>query len=282
MCAVYSDYMLSFSSIFFIALLFGAVLLMAYGLWNRWNNRRKGEELLRAQLSTPEELQAPLTQVQNLYMRAVVLNLSKGLDENVPKLLEQAQTVLHQAPETPLVHLWRAKLHLELGNCFQGEQRVKHLEAAQQEVEEVLFQGLALSEAFRVLADTLMQQIPLKGVEFAMEAGPRARDAIQKALQLDPANSRAYLSAGIYYLFTPAKYGGDLSKAIKFLRKADEVAHEVPDRFLAKVYIGKAVKAKGELDAARLAFTGALALYPNSAWAQRELRGLVEESSLSR
>lgn len=274
--------MLSLSKVLFVALLLvGATLMVAYWAWNK----RKRNELLRVQAPArlSAESQAILAQVQDLYTRAVELNLAKGPDENVPvrQLLEQAQTILTTAPEDPSVHLWQAKLHLELGSWLQiqGDKRtaLEHFEVAQHEAEEALLQGLTISEAFRVLADALMRQIPFKNAEFAMESGLRARDAIQKALQLDPSNPRAYLSAGTYYLFTPIKYGGDLNKAINLFWKANEVATGIPERFLAKVYTGWALRAKGEVCAAEAAFNEALALYPNSAWAQRELKDLVEK-----
>jgi|FaiFalDrversion2_1042247.scaffolds.fasta_scaffold00249_7 tetratricopeptide (TPR) repeat protein len=275
--------MLSFSGMLFIALLFGVILMIAYWAWNR----QKRNESLRAQApirlpaNANGKLQAILAQVHDLYTRAVVLGLSSGHhDENVRQLLEQAQTALIQAPESPIIHLWRAKMHLELGRWFQAQKEKRlaldHFETAQHEAEEALFQGLTLSETFRVLSDALMQQIPFKNRDFAIEAGPRAKDAIQKALKLDPSNPHAYLSLGTYYLFTPIQYGGDLNKAINLFQKADEVATEVSDRFLAKVYTGLALKAKGQLNAAQIVFNEALAIYPNNAWVQRELKDLLE------
>ena len=57
----------------------------------------------------------------------------------------------------------------------------------------------------------------------AFSYGKRAREAIDKALELDPKSSQAYLARGVGNYYLPDALGGGISLAIPDFRKAADL-----------------------------------------------------------
>jgi tetratricopeptide (TPR) repeat protein len=123
------------------------------------------------------------------------------------------------------------------------------------------------AEYYRVLGTLCGQVIPAN-VLAAFSYGKRAKDAINKALELDPKSSKAYLARGIGNYYLPEPLGGGPSVAIPDLRKAIELA---PDSAEAYVWLGLALRKAHQNADARQAFSKSLQLDPGRLWARQQL-----------
>ena len=80
----------------------------------------------------------------------------------------------------------------------------------------------AVAENHRILGTLCGQVIPAQ-LWLALRYGRCARASIDRAIQLDPKSSRAYLSRGVGNYYLPTWYGGGIELAIRDLRKAVEL-----------------------------------------------------------
>ena len=211
------------------------------------------------------------------------LNYSeKSEDQNaIGQLIEQARSQLESRPKSAMNFYWRGRLQLLSANMSRSSSErtfVEHLEATQAAAEAAIQRDAALSDAYRIRAEALMQLIPYKGNLFAANAAPQAKEDSLHAIQLERSNARAHLTLGQYYLFTPPAFGGNLKKAIRSFQQADEVAAVPSDRFLAKMWLGLALKQEEQPDQAKASFSAALNIYPNSSWAKSELANFDPDS----
>jgi len=123
------------------------------------------------------------------------------------------------------------------------------------------------SEGYRILGTLCGQVIPanvLAGISY----GKRARDAVNKAIELDPKSSRAYLARGVGNYYLPAGLGGGLDKAVADFRKALELHPANSDGWL---WLGIALRKQGQNKAAREAFTKGLQISPTRIWIKQQL-----------
>lgn len=84
------------------------------------------------------------------------------------------------------------------------------------------------------LLGELVSLVPMGGMKY----GSRSIAELQKAMNLDPNNSDAFLARGIAYLRTPKQWGGSADKADEYIRKAIELnpSSELAHLWLARVY----------------------------------------------
>jgi tetratricopeptide (TPR) repeat protein len=110
------------------------------------------------------------------------------------------------------------------------------------------------SEAHQLLADSLGLLIP-NIFGGGMRYGKRSAEAADKAIELDPNNSNAYVTRSISYLYSPVEFGGSKQKGFELLQKAVEAdpLADTPHIWLAQFYLeaGKLDDAKREIDEAR-------------------------------
>jgi tetratricopeptide (TPR) repeat protein len=78
------------------------------------------------------------------------------------------------------------------------------------------------AEYYRVLG-TLCGQVVPANILTGLSYGKRARDAIEKAISLDPKSSLAYMSRGVGNYYLPSAMGGGYDLAITDFRKAIEL-----------------------------------------------------------
>jgi len=120
-------------------------------------------------------------------------------------------------------------------------------------------------EYYRVLGTLYGQAVTdlMSGLRY----GPKARDAIARAVEKAPKSSNVYVARGVGNLYLPAQLGGGAEVAISDFRKAIEID---PANAEAWVYLGVALRNDKKEDEARKAFSRALELNPNRFWV-REL-----------
>jgi tetratricopeptide (TPR) repeat protein len=121
-------------------------------------------------------------------------------------------------------------------------------------------------EYYRVLGTLYGQAIAdmISGLRY----GPRAKDAISKAVEKSPKSSDVYVARGVGNLYLPTQLGGGAPAAIPDFRKAIDLD---PKNAEAWVYLGVALRNDKKEDEARKAFDKALELNPNRFWVRQLL-----------
>lgn len=91
------------------------------------------------------------------------------------------------------------------------------------------------SDVHRVIGELFSTKI--RGMASGMKNGPKAKEAIDRALELDPKNSLAVLCQGRMHFHNPSFAGGDKDKALEEFRR---VAQDTDDLrahlYLARIY----------------------------------------------
>ena len=121
-------------------------------------------------------------------------------------------------------------------------------------------------EYYRVLGGLYGQAVT--DIVGGLRYGPKAKDAIAKAVEKSPHSSNVYVARGVGNLYLPAQLGGGAEVAIPDFRKAIEID---PNNAEARVYLGVALRMDKKEDDARKAFNKALELNPNRFWVRQLL-----------
>ena len=123
------------------------------------------------------------------------------------------------------------------------------------------------AEYYRVLGTLCGQVIPAN-ILFGLSYGKRAREAIGKALELDPKSSKAYLARGVGNYYLPDALGGGPSVALPDFHKAIKLDPKSAEAYL---WVGLAERKDHHNEDARRAFAKALELDPNRIWIKEQL-----------
>lgn len=115
------------------------------------------------------------------------------------------------------------------------------------------------SERWRIESDLYATMIrsKFKGKRY----GDEMEEAADKALELDPDNPNAYVTACRRYLFAAERHGGDLEKALNMLNKALDLD---PNHERALVFRGTAYEKLGRLEDAKKDWIHVLDMNPHS------------------
>lgn len=218
--------------------------------------------LLTATISTlfaappPAFLQAPRDRQDRAELQRIV-------DESAAaaaKAPQDADTQYRMA----LASSYLAEVALEVGDKKLAQQAAERgVKAAEQAV------SLKPQEAeyYRVLGTLCGQVVPanvLAGLGYAK----RARDAIDKAVTLDPKSSMAYMARGVGNYYVPSALGGGFDLAITDFRKAIELDPKNADAWL---WLGMALRKQNKNADARQAFSKSLELNPQRGWTRQQL-----------
>jgi tetratricopeptide (TPR) repeat protein len=123
------------------------------------------------------------------------------------------------------------------------------------------------AEYYRVLA-TLSGQIIPANIFAGFSYGKRAKDAIEKAKQLDPKSSSVWVADGVGNYYLPPQLGGGPDVAIRSFQKAIELDGNNADAWL---WLGMAQRKKQDNNEARKSFEKSIALDGNRLWAKEML-----------
>ncbi len=199
-------------------------------------------------------------------------------------LLQSAQALLAQLNgEITETVYWQARLEFELGNWYHGaawgdpaqaQEALPYYLTAERLARQLTERAPDFSEGYRLLGETQMRIISLKGWLQALTHAQTAKKNLDRAVTLDPKNAEAHLALGIYYLYAPTLFGGDLEKALSSLRESEALTSDETVRFLSYRWQGVAYAKLGKLGEAKEAFRKALLIYPKSSWDRNELNKL--------
>jgi len=123
------------------------------------------------------------------------------------------------------------------------------------------------SEYHRLLG-TLCGQMVSSASFAGLKYGKCALESVDKAIELDPKSSMAYVSHGVGNYYLPAAFGGGLDLAIKDFRKAIELNPKNPDAWL---WLGVALRKSNQGGEAQKALEKCLELNPSRVWAKQQL-----------
>ena len=98
--------------------------------------------------------------------------------------------------------------------------------------------------------------------------GPRAKEAINKAVEKAPKSSAVYVARGVGNYYLPAQLGGGAKVAIPDFRKAIQLDSKNAEAWL---WLGIALRQSGQEAEARQALTRSLELEPDRVWAKQQL-----------
>jgi tetratricopeptide (TPR) repeat protein len=169
-----------------------------------------------------------------------------------------------------------AQYHLALAESYAAEVAVEVRDKAQaksfaeagiQAAERAVALKAATGEYYRILGTLCGQMISSNGIA-ALKYGKCALDSVNKAIELDPKSSDAYLSHGVGNYYLPSALGGGVDLAIKDFRKAIELNAKSADAYL---WLGVALRKSNQNGEARQALLKSVELNPNRIWAKQQL-----------
>jgi tetratricopeptide (TPR) repeat protein len=123
------------------------------------------------------------------------------------------------------------------------------------------------SESRRLLADCYAQILPYRGVLYAMRTGRRIMENAERAVELDPDNTRALITLALSYLHAPAFAGGSVEAAIEMLEsvRAEPRLPRV-EAFSANVWLAVAYQKLDRPEKAQPYLEAASRIYPGNTW----------------
>jgi Flp pilus assembly protein TadD len=186
------------------------------------------------------------------------------------KLASEASGAAAKAPGDPeaqyraaLAYSYLAEVEIELRDRKAGHQ------SAEQGIDEAK-KAIALkpenAEYYRVLGTLYGQAIVdlMSGLSY----GPKAKDAINKAVEKAPKVSMMYVARGVGNYYVPSQLGGGSKVAIPDFQKAIELD---PKNAEAYLWLGLSLRKENRDAEARVAFAKALELNPNRVWVKQQL-----------
>lgn len=127
------------------------------------------------------------------------------------------------------------------------------------------------AEFYRIMGTLCGQVIPANPIMGALAYGKRAKEALDKAIELDPKSARAFVAHGVGYYYLPSNFGGGPDNAIKDYQKAISLD---PKNAEAYLWMGIAYAKQHQTEQARAALTKSLQFDPDRAWARQQLEKL--------
>jgi tetratricopeptide (TPR) repeat protein len=122
------------------------------------------------------------------------------------------------------------------------------------------------AEYYRLLGTLYGQAIT--DIMSGLTYGPKAKDAINRAVEKAPKSSMMYVARGVGNYYVPAQLGGGAKLAIPDFQKAIELDRANAEAWL---WLGLSLRKENRDAEARQAFAKSLELNPNRVWAKQQL-----------
>ena len=163
-----------------------------------------------------------------------------------------------------VAHFFRAEVAMEFKD--KGQSRAA-AEAGIRAAERAVALNPKSAEFHRILGTLCGQVIPAN-VLAGMKYGKCALDEVNKAIELDPSSSDAFLSRGVGNYYLPESFGGGVELAIKDFEKAIQLN---PNSAEAHLWLGVALRKANRNADARKALAKSVSLNPARVWAKQQL-----------
>jgi len=125
------------------------------------------------------------------------------------------------------------------------------------------------SAEYQRILGTLCGQMVSSSSLAGLKYGKCALDSVDRAIELDPKSSMAYLSHGVGNYYLPQAFGGGVELAIKDFRKAIELNPKNADAWL---WLGITLRRSNQSAEAQKALEHSLEINPNRVWAKEQLQ----------
>jgi tetratricopeptide (TPR) repeat protein len=203
--------------------------------------------------------QSPLESARDRQDRAALEKLATEAASSAAKAAKDAGQQYNAA----LAYSYLAEVAIELKDRKGGRQ---YAEQGIKFAEKALAMKPEDAENYRVIGTLYGQCVTdlMSGLSY----GPKAKDAINKAVEKAPKNSMMYVARGVGNYYVPAQLGGGSKAAIPDFQKAIELDSKNSEAYL---WLGLSLRKENRDAEARQAFTKALELNPNRAWAKQQL-----------
>jgi tetratricopeptide (TPR) repeat protein len=147
-----------------------------------------------------------------------------------------------------------------------GAQRAAEVGAG--DAEKAIALNGKVADYYRVLGTLCGQVIPANPLAGILSYGKRAKDALDKAIEMDPKSARAFVAHGVGYYYLPANFGGGPDNALKDFRQAIALDPKSAEAYL---WMGIAMKKQHQNAQAREALAKSLQLDPDRVWTKDQL-----------
>ena len=124
------------------------------------------------------------------------------------------------------------------------------------------------AEYYRIFGTLCGEVIPANPILGALAYGKKAKEALDKAIELDPKSAKAFVAHGVGYYYLPVNFGGGPEGAIKDFKQAIALDPKSAEAYL---WMGIALKKEQHNAEARDAFTKSLQLDPDRLWTKEQL-----------
>jgi tetratricopeptide (TPR) repeat protein len=130
------------------------------------------------------------------------------------------------------------------------------------------------AEYYRVLGTLCGQIVPANPMAGILIYGKKAKEALDKAVSMDPKSSEAFLAHGVGYYYLPESFGGGPENAMKDFQRAIALDPKSAEAYL---WMGIALRKQNQNAKAHEALVKALALDPDRAWTKQQLAKTPEK-----
>lgn len=196
------------------------------------------------------------------------------------------ERALSQDEDNYLYHYYVGYADYRLAIFYKEEDKmIKYLDDGIKYLEKSIKLNDKFSDSHALLGSLYGTKISIKWW-LAITLGPKSRNELKKAIELDPKNPRAYLVDGISKYHTPTMWGGGIDKAIKSLLKAVSLYESAtpPDSLMpgwghdeAYIWLGLCYMKEKDYKKAKIQFVKALEINPQNGWVKYQLLKKVEE-----
>lgn len=184
--------------------------------------------------------------------------------DHFTKLTQQHRDNADYFYELARVNAYRCEAYAAHGEKKKAESA---LDEAIANVQQSLQLNEKSADAHSLLADLYGRKISFGVGMFAgPKFGPKVKAENKRAQELDANNARVFASLGRQYLNAPKMFGGDVDKAIESFRKSTQLDPNSDETF---VWLGIALRKKGDAPGAEQAFKDALRLNPGGVFAKQ-------------
>jgi tetratricopeptide (TPR) repeat protein len=195
----------------------------------------------------------------------------QALDARASALHSEADKAQKDADKwyrSAVAHSYVAEVAYELRDKGGSERAA---EAGVADAEKAIAINAKNAEYYRVLGTLCGQVIPANPIMGALAYGKRAKEALDKAIEMDPKSPRARIAHGVGYYYLPTNFGGGPDNAIKDYKQALTLD---PKNAEAYLWMGVAFAKQHQTAQAREAFAKSLQLDPDRVWAKHQLEKL--------
>lgn len=146
---------------------------------------------------------------------------------------------------------------------------MKAAETGAADAEKAIALNGRVADYYRVLGTLCGQVIPANPIMGALSYGKRAKEALDKAIQMDPKSAKAFVAHGVGNYYLPVNFGGGPDNAIKDFKQAIALDPKSADAYL---WMGIALKKQHQNAQAREALSKSLQIDPDRNWAKDQLQ----------